>query len=250
MSTEMKLPKLPDFSKWGPIERKPMSGVRRATAQHVSQAWTTIPHVVQYDRADITSLDALRKRLSRKTEEEGKAPVTLTAFIFKVIADALKKFPQFNSSVDVQTNEIIYKHCVHIGVAVDTDRGLLVPVIRDVDKKDVPQIADELARAAEKARARKLSLDEMTGGSFTVSNLGSLGAGSFAPIINSPEVAILGVSRATMQPAYVDGHFEPRLLMPLSLSYDHRVIDGADGVRFIRWVVEALEQPALLWLDS
>ena len=168
----------------------------------------------------------------------------------KAIAEALKKFPQFNSSVDMQTNEIIYKQYVHIGIAVDTDRGLLVPVIRHVDGKDVPQLADELARAAEKARARKLSPDDMRGGSFTISNLGSLGAGSFAPIINWPEVAILGVSRATMQPAYVDGQFQSRLLMPLSLSYDHRVIDGADGVRFIRWLVEALEQPALLWLDS
>jgi pyruvate dehydrogenase E2 component (dihydrolipoamide acetyltransferase) len=176
--------------------------------------------------------------------------VTLTALMAKAIGEALGKFPQFNASVDMRAEEIIFKRYVNIGIAVDTDRGLLVPVIRDVDRKDVPVIADELAQLAQKARDRKLLPDEMRGGGFTISNLGSLKAGSFAPIINWPEVAILGVSRATMQPVYVDGHFEPRLLMPLSLSYDHRVIDGADGARFMRWLVEALEQPALLWMNT
>ena len=155
-----------------------------------------------------------------------------------------------NSSVDLASEEIVYKQYVHIGVAVDTDRGLLVPVIRDVDQKDIYQIADEIAQAAEKARNRKLSLDDMQGGSMTISNLGSLGGGAFTPIVNWPEVAILGVARARMEPVYADGEFVPRFLMPLTLSYDHRVIDGADGVRILRWIVEAIEQPALIWLDS
>jgi pyruvate dehydrogenase E2 component (dihydrolipoamide acetyltransferase) len=241
---------LPDFSAWGAVERKPMSGVRRTTAHRLTQAWNTVPHVVQHDRADITSVETLRKRQAKQAEAAGRSPVTITAFLMKVLATALKKFPQANSSVDLRTDEIIYKQYVHIGVAVDTDRGLLVPVIRDVDRKDIFQIADEIAQAAEKARGRKLSIDEMQGASFTISNLGGLGAGPFSPIVNWPEVAILGVARARMEPVWADGQFVPRLMMPLSLSYDHRVVDGADGVRFLRWVVDALEQPALIWLDA
>ena len=241
---------LPDFSKWGTIERKAMSGVRRTTAHRLTQAWSTVPHVFQFDRADITGVETLRKRLSKKSESEGRAPITITAFLMKTLAAALKKYPQMNSSVDLASDEIIYKQYVHIGVAVDTDRGLLVPVIRDVDQKDIYQIADEIAQAAEKARTRKLSLDDMQGGSMTISNLGSLGGGAFTPIVNWPEVAILGVARARMEPVYADGEFVPRFLMPLTLSYDHRVIDGADGVRILRWIVEAIEQPALIWLDS
>ena len=241
---------LPDFSKWGAIERKPMSGVRRTTAHRLTQAWNTVPHVFQLDRADITGVEVLRKRLSKKSEAEGRAPITITAFLMKTMAAALKKFPQMNSSVDLATDEIIYKQYVHIGVAVDTDRGLLVPVIRDVDQKDIFQIADELSQAAEKARNRKLSLDDMQGASVTISNLGSLGAGAFTPIVNWPEVAILGVARARMEPVFTDGEFVARFLMPLTLSYDHRVIDGADGARILRWIVEAIEQPALIWMDA
>jgi len=241
---------LPDFSKWGAVERKAMSGVRRTTAHRLTQAWNTVPHVFQQDRADITGVETLRKRLSKKSEAEGRAPITITAFLMKTLAAALKKYPQMNSSVDLASEEIVYKQYVHIGVAVDTDRGLLVPVIRDVDQKDIYQIADEIAQAAEKARNRKLSLDDMQGGSMTISNLGSLGGGAFTPIVNWPEVAILGVSRARMEPVYADGEFVPRFLMPLTLSYDHRVIDGADGVRILRWIVEAIEQPALMWLDA
>jgi pyruvate dehydrogenase E2 component (dihydrolipoamide acetyltransferase) len=241
---------LPDFSKWGAVERKGMSGVRRTTAHRLTHAWNTVPHVFQHDRADITGVETLRKRLSKKAEAEGRAPITITAFLMKTMAAAMKKFPQLNSSVDLAVDEIIYKQYVHIGVAVDTDRGLLVPVIRDVDQKDIFQIADELAQAAEKARNRKLSLDDMQGGSITISNLGSLGAGAFTPIVNWPEVAILGVARARMEPVYSDGEFVARFLMPLTLSYDHRVIDGADGARILRWIVEAVEQPALIWLDS
>jgi pyruvate dehydrogenase E2 component (dihydrolipoamide acetyltransferase) len=241
---------LPDFSKWGTVERKAMSGVRRTTAHRLTQAWNTVPHVFQQDRADISGVETLRKRLSKKSEAEGRAPITITAFLMKTLAAALKKYPQMNSSVDLASAEIIYKQYVHIGIAVDTDRGLLVPVIRDVDQKDIYQIADEIAQAAEKARNRKLSLDDMQGGSMTISNLGSLGGGAFTPIVNWPEVAILGVARARMEPVYADGEFVPRFLMPLTLSYDHRVIDGADGVRILRWIVEAIEQPALMWLDS
>ena len=241
---------LPDFSKWGTVERKPMSGVRRTTAHRLTQAWNTVPHVFQHDRADITAVETLRKRLSKKSEAEGRPPITITAFLMKTLAAALKKFPQMNASVDLATDEIIYKQYVHIGVAVDTDRGLLVPVIRDVDQKDIYQLADEIGQAAEKARNRKLSLDDMQGGSMTISNLGSLGGGAFTPIVNWPEVAILGVARARMEPVYTDGAFVARFLMPLTLSYDHRVIDGADGVRILRWIVEAIEQPALMWLDN
>ena len=241
---------LPDFTKWGTIERKAMSGVRRTTAHRLTQAWNTVPHVFQHDRADITGVEALRKRLSKKNEAEGRAPVTITAFLMKTLAAALRKFPQLNSSVDMRSDEIVYKQYVHIGVAVDTDRGLLVPVIRDVDQKDMFQIADELATAADRARNRKLSLEEMQGGSITISNLGSLGGGAFTPIVNWPEVAILGVARARMEPVYSDGEFAPRFMMPLTLSYDHRVIDGADGVRILRWIVEAIEQPALIWIDT
>src|SRR5688572_2956823 len=241
---------LPDFGRWGAIERKAMSGVRRTTAHRLTQAWGTVPHVFQHDRADITGVESLRKRLTKKAEADGRTPVTITAFLMKALAAALKKFPQMNSSVDLATEEIIYKQYVHIGVAVDTERGLLVPVIRDVDQKDIFQIADELGQAAEKARNRKLSLDDMQGASMTISNLGSLGGGAFTPIVNWPEVAILGVARARMEPVYNDGEFVARFLMPLTLSYDHRVIDGADGVRILRWIVEAIEQPALMWLDT
>ena len=241
---------LPDFAQWGAIERKPMSGVRRTTAHRLTQAWNSVPHVFQHDRADIGNVEALRKRLSKKAEAEGKAPVTITAFLIKTLAAALKKFPQMNSSVDLQAEEIIFKSYVHVGVAVDTDRGLLVPVIRNVDQKDIPQIAVEIADAAARARDRKLSLEDMQGASMTISNLGSLGAGAFTPIVNWPEVAILGVGRARMEPVYIDGAFAPRFMMPLTLSYDHRVIDGADGARIMRWIVEAIEQPALMWMEQ
>jgi pyruvate dehydrogenase E2 component (dihydrolipoamide acetyltransferase) len=241
---------LPDFSAWGPVERKAMNGVRRTTAHRLTQAWNTVPHVCQHDRADITGLESLRKRLSKTAQADGRAPITITAFLMKALGAALKKFPQMNSSVDLAAEEIIYKQYVHIGVAVDTDRGLLVPVVRDVDQKDLGQVADDIAQAAEKARTRKLSLDDMQGGSVTISNLGGLGAGPFAPIVNWPEVAILGVARARMEPVFADGQFVPRLVMPMSLSYDHRVIDGADGARILRWIVDVVEQPALLWLDA
>lgn len=240
---------LPDFTRWGDVERKQMSNIRRKTAEHLSYAWGSIPHVTQFDKADITKLEEIRKQFSKKVELEG-GKLTVTAILIKIIASALKVFPQFNSSVDMEKNDIVYKKYFNIGLAVDTDRGLLVPVIRDVDKKNIIQLSRELNEVSLKARDKKLSLEEMQGGSFTISNLGGIGGTYFTPVINSPEVAILGVSKSILEPVYKDGQIVPRLMLPLSLSYDHRVIDGADGVRFIRWIVDALENPFLLSLEG
>ena len=242
---------LPDFSRYGEIERQPMRAVRRKTAEHLSVAWATIPHVTQFDLADITALEALRKKYAKQTEAAG-GNLTVTAIAVKVVAAALRVFPQFNASIDMAADEIVLKKYVNIGVAVDTDRGLLVPVIRNADRKNIVQLAVELAQLSEKARTRKISLEEMQGGCFSISNLGGIGGTYFTPIVNAPEVAILGISRARMEPVYQkDGaQFAPRLRLPLSLSYDHRVIDGADGIRFLRWVAEALEQPFLLSLQG
>ena len=247
---------LPDFSKWGEIDRQPMSNIRRKTAEHLSYAWATIPHVTQFDKADITELEKLRKQFGKKVEEAG-GKLTVTGILLKVIASAMKVFPQFNSSVDMEKNEIVYKKYFNLGIAVDTDRGLLVPVIRDVDKKNITEISVELNEISKKARDKKLTLEEMQGGCFTISNLGGIGGTYFTPIVNSPEVAILGVSKSSYEPVYIDGGpaspvggFKPRLMMPLSLSYDHRIIDGADAIRFLRWVVNALENPFLLSLEG
>jgi pyruvate dehydrogenase E2 component (dihydrolipoamide acetyltransferase) len=240
---------LPDFSRWGAIERLPMRGIRRKTAQHLSAAWTAIPHVTQHDLADITALDELRKHYAHQVEIAG-GNLTVTAIAVKVVASALKAFPQFNVSVDMAAEEIIQKRYVHIGVAVDTDRGLLVPVIHDADTKSIVQLAVELSQLSEKARNRKLSLEEMQGGCFSISNLGGIGGTAFTPIVNMPEVGVLGISRARIEAVYQGTQFVPRLMLPLSLSYDHRVVDGADGIRFLRWIVEALEQPFLLLLHG
>ena len=240
---------LPDFSRWGEVERQPMRAVRRKTAEHLSSAWTTIPHVTQFDLADITAVDQLRKKYAKQVEAAG-GNLTVTAIAVKAIAAALRKFPQFNASVDIAASELVLKKFINIGIAVDTDRGLLVPVIRNADQKNIIQIAVELAQLSEKARNRKIALEEMQGGTFSISNLGGIGGTYFTPIVNAPEVAILGISRGSMQPKFDNGSFAPRLMLPLSLSYDHRVIDGADGIRFLRWVAEALEQPFLLALNG
>ena len=237
--------KLPDFSKWGPVEKVPMRAIRRKTAEHLSEAWTTIPHVTQQDKADITELEELRKKYSSRAELAG-GKMTVTAIALKVIASALKVFPQFNASVDMAGEEIVYKRYIHLGVAVDTDRGLLVPVIRNVDEKNITELAAELAQLSAKAKNKTLKPEEMEGGTFTITNLGGIGGTYFTPIVNHPEVAILGMSRSRIEPCWVNDRFEPRLMLPLSLSYDHRLIDGADAARFLRWVVEALEQPFLL----
>jgi pyruvate dehydrogenase E2 component (dihydrolipoamide acetyltransferase) len=240
-------PALPDFSKWGEVERKPMSGVRRKTAEHLSHAWSMVAHVTQFDKADMTVLEELRPKYAAEAERAG-GKLTVTAVLTKIVATALKKFPQFNSSIDMATESIIYKKYVHIGIAVDTEHGLLVPVVRNADQKNILQIAVEINQLAEKAKARKLSLDEMSGGSMSITNLGGIGGTAFTPIVNWPEVAILGVSRGAQEPVYKNGVIEPRQMLPLSLSYDHRVIDGADAIRFLRWVVEAVEQPFTMML--
>jgi pyruvate dehydrogenase E2 component (dihydrolipoamide acetyltransferase) len=238
-------PQLPDFAKWGKIERVSMRGVRRKTAEHLAESWNTIPHVTQHDRADITELEHLRARFAPKAEQAG-GKMTVTAIALKVCAAALKVFPQFNATIDMEKEEIIYKQYINIGVAADTDRGLLVPVIRDVDKKNIVELAVELSQLSQKAREKKITLADMEGGTFTITNLGGIGGTAFTPIVNHPEVAILGLSRSRMEPEWIGGKFEPRLILPLSLSYDHRLIDGADAARFLRWVSEAFEQPFLL----
>jgi pyruvate dehydrogenase E2 component (dihydrolipoamide acetyltransferase) len=238
---------LPDFTKYGEVERKPMSNIRRKTAEHLGHAWNAIPHVTNHDRADITALEALRKQYGAQAEKAG-GKMTMTAIAVKIVAGALKKFPQFNASIDAARNEIVYKKSVHVGVAVDTERGLLVPVIRDADRKGIIELSTELTRLSEKARSGKLSLDEMQGGGISISNLGGIGGTAFTPIVNWPEVAILGISRGATEPMWDGTMFQPRLMLPLSLSYDHRLIDGADAARFLRWVCEAFEQPFVLAL--
>ncbi len=236
---------LPDFSRWGEVERKEMTGIRRKIAESMTYSWTTIPHVTNFDSADITDLDHLRKRFAPEVEAAG-GRLTITSIAVKIIASALKAFPNFAASLDVEREQIIVKKYCHIGVAVDTDRGLIVPVIRDVDRKNIRELSVELALLAEKARTRKISLEELEGSVFTITNLGGIGGTQFAPIIHAPEVAILGLSRARAEAILVDGKFESRLMLPLALSYDHRLIDGADAARFLRWVAQALEQPFLL----
>lgn len=238
---------MPDFSKWGEVQREPWSNIRRVTAEHLSYSWNTAPHVTQFDKADVTALEELRKKYKDQVVKAG-GNLTVTAMLVKILATALQKFPQFNASIDPDRGEIIYKKYVNIGVAVDTDRGLLVPVIKDANRKNITEIAVELQQLAGKARDRKLTVDEMSGGSMSLSNLGGIGGTYFTPIVNWPEVAILGVSRGAIEPVWKDGQFVPRQMLPLSLSYDHRQIDGADAIRFLRWVVEAVEQPFLLSL--
>lgn len=236
---------LPDFTKFGAINKVEMTNIRKKTADHLSYAWATIPHVTQFDKADITLLEKTRKELNKNSEVK----VTVTAILIKIIVEALKKFPQFNSSIDMEKKEIIYKSYFNIGVAVDTEFGLIVPVIKNSDKKSLTEISVDMKALAEKARNKKIGLDDLHGGSFTISNLGGIGGTYFTPIVNSPEVAILGVSRGSLEPVWNGyGVFEPRLMLPLSLSYDHRIIDGADAIRFLRFVVESLENPIKLLL--
>jgi pyruvate dehydrogenase E2 component (dihydrolipoamide acetyltransferase) len=234
-----------DFSQWGEIERKPMSNVRKATAEHLWKSWGNTPQVTQYDKADITPLELLRKKHAGKAEAAG-GKLTMTAIAIKICAIALERFPQFNTSIDMNGGIIIQKKYVNVGVAVDTERGLLVPVIRDCNKKGIIEISAELAALSEKARKAQLGLEAMQGGCFSISNLGGIGGVGFSPIVNSPEVAILGMSRADMEPRWNGTTFEPRLMLPLSLSYDHRQIDGADAARFLRFVCAALEEPMTL----
>ncbi len=232
---------LPDFTKWGGVTVEPLSNVRKITADAMSYAWSTIPMVTQYDKADISELETFRKKFNAKSGADSK--LTMTAILVKVCAAALKAFPQFNSSLDLARKELILKQYVGIGVAVDTPGGLLVPVIRDADQKGIESLTLELNETAVKARERRLTMAEMEGGTFTISNLGGIGGTAFTPIVYAPQVAILGVSRAEMENVWNGSGFESGLRMPLSLTYDHRVIDGADGARFLRWICQALEEP-------
>lgn len=242
---------LPDFSKWGETEREPMSGIRKATVRSMTQAWSNVPMVTQFDKADITEFEALRKKYQPKAEAAG-VKLTPTAMLIKVVAGALKKFPDFNASIDTENNEIVYKKYVNIGIAVDTPNGLLVPVIKNADAKNMIGLAVELDELAAKARDRKLSPDEMQGGNFNISNLGGIGGTGFTPIVNPPQVAILGVSRGGMEPIWnkETAEFVPRMMMPMSVTYDHRLIDGAAAARFLRWICTAIEDPFLLALEG
>jgi pyruvate dehydrogenase E2 component (dihydrolipoamide acetyltransferase) len=230
-----------DFSKWGPVSRKPLSSLRKIIAQRMHESWTSVPRVTQFDEADITAIVELRKKFVA-TYKKKDANLTLTPFLMKAVVDALKKHPIFNSSLDEAAGEIVFKDYYHIGIAVDTEQGLIVPVIRDVDKKSLLQLSKELAELAEKARQRKVSGDELKGGTFTISNQGGIGGSFFTPIVNKPEVAILGVGCGALKPVVRAGKIEPRMLLPLGLSYDHRVIDGGTAARFIVEVVHALEE--------
>jgi len=240
-------PPLPDFTQFGEIERKAMNKIAKTAANNLSFAWQTIPHVTQHDLADVTELEAGRKRAS---QNKTGTKITMTVLAIKAVVAALKQYPQFNSSIDTATNEIIYKNYYHIGVAVDTEQGLVVPVIRDVNQKSVIEIARELDALATRARERKLSPADFQGGCFTISNLGGIGGTSFTPIVNWPEVAILGMSRSREQLMIVNGEPKPRLMLPLSLSYDHRVINGADAARFIVKISGLLADPSQLLIES
>lgn len=232
-------PELPDFSRWGETVTESFSTVRKLTAERLTRAWTA-PHVTQFDKADVSRLEELRKLNKDKVADSGGA-LTVTAILVKALSRALVEFPKFNSSIHMGNRTIVYKKYINIGVAVDTERGLLVPVIRDVDKKDITRISIELTEISSAAREKRLSADRLQGGTFTITNLGGIGGTFFTPVLNPPEVAILGVSRSFPEPAYVGGEFIPKLMLPLSLSYDHRIIDGAEAARFLRWLCEMLE---------
>ncbi len=229
-----------DFSKWGKVTKKPLTSLRKKIGEKMLESWNSIPHVTQNDEVDVTDLMAWTKQYGAEYEKKG-VRLTLTALILKACVQALKKYPGFNASLDETTGELVFKEYYHLGVAVDTEQGLIVPVLRDIDKKSLFEISKELGELAEKTRQRKVSLDELKGGTFTISNLGGIGGSHFTPIINKPEVAILGVSRGVLKPVIRNQKLDQRVLMPVSLSYDHRVIDGADGARFIRELVKALE---------
>lgn len=242
------LPKVPqvDFAKFGDIEIEPLGRIRKIAAPRLQASWINLPHVTQFDEADVSDMEELRKSIKPQADERG-IKLTPLAFIMRACAKALKDFPRFNASLDASGENLVYKKYLHVGFAADTEQGLIVPVVRDADKKDIYELAAVLGELAEKARGGKLKADEMQGGCFTISSLGSIGGTAFTPIINAPEVAILGVSRTRMTPIYRDGGFVPRLMLPLSLSYDHRVIDGAEAARFTRRLAEALEDaPALV----
>ncbi|MCP4454846.1 MAG: branched-chain alpha-keto acid dehydrogenase subunit E2 [Planctomycetes bacterium] len=244
------LPPLPDFSKWGTVRRESMSPVRLKTARQMHLCWSQIPHVTQFDKADITELEVLRKRYAKRAEAIG-GKLTMAVMVVKAVAQALKKFPKFNASIDMAEKEVIFKETINIGIAVKTERGLLVPVLHHVDQKNMIDISKEVIDIAGKARTGKVSMDDLTGGTFTITNLGSIGGSHFTPIVNYPEVAILGMGRAYVEAGFdAAGQCVPRTVLPLSLSYDHRLIDGAEGAAFLKWIVDAVEQPLILSLEG
>jgi pyruvate dehydrogenase E2 component (dihydrolipoamide acetyltransferase) len=235
------LPRVPevDFAKFGPVDIKPLTRIQKISGPRLHASWVNLPHVTQFDEADITLLEETRAQLKQKALSEG-IKLTPLAFILRACAKVIGQFPRFNSSLDAAGENLVYKKYLHLGFAADTPNGLVVPVLRDADRKDVYEIARELAALSEKARGGKLTAADMQGGCFTVSSLGGIGGTAFTPIINAPEVAILGVSRSSMKPVYVDGQFVPRMMLPLSLSYDHRVIDGAEAARFTTALAAAI----------
>jgi pyruvate dehydrogenase E2 component (dihydrolipoamide acetyltransferase) len=229
-----------DFAKWGPVTKRPMTTLRKAIAAHMSESWQATPRVTQFDEADITALNDARKKYAGAFEKQG-ARLTLTSFALKIVAGALRQHPVFNTSLDEAAAEVIYKEYYHIGLAVDTEQGLIVPVLRDVDKKDMLTLSKEMNEIAAKTRDRKISLEEMQGGTFTISNQGGLGGGHFTPVVNRPETAILGLGRGALKAVVREGKIEPRLMLPLALAYDHRVIDGGAAVRFMLDLVKGFE---------
>ncbi len=229
-----------DFTKWGSVTKKPMTGLRKAIAEQMTNSWQNTPRVTQFDEADITALNDLRKKYAEGYDKKG-ARLTLTSFALKIVATALKAHPVFNTSLDEETDDIIYKEYYHISLAVDTDQGLIVPVLRDVDKKNLLALSKEMNEIAAKTRDRKITLEEMQGGCFTISNQGGVGGGHFTPVINRPETAILGIGRGSLKAVVRDGKIEPRLMLPLALAYDHRVIDGGAAVRFMLDLVKGFE---------
>jgi pyruvate dehydrogenase E2 component (dihydrolipoamide acetyltransferase) len=240
-------PEMPDFSRWGEVDVESLETVRRITAQSTTISWRTIPHVTQFDKTDITQVGPFVEKHAKRVSQAG-GKLTVTAILTKVCAQALKKFPRFNASIDLKRERLILKKYVHIGMAVDTPRGLLMPVIQNADAKSITELAVEIVDLAERSRNKKIKPTELEGGSFSISNQGGIGGVGFTPIVLWPQVAILGVSRSEVAPRFIDGQFQPRTMLPLSLSYDHRIIDGADAARFLRWICDSLEQPLTLHL--
>jgi pyruvate dehydrogenase E2 component (dihydrolipoamide acetyltransferase) len=243
------IPEIPpqDFSKYGPIELRPLSRIKRLSGPHLHRAWLNVPHVTQHDEADITDLEAYRRELDAQARDRGYR-VTLLSFLIKAAVSALKQYPEFNSSLSPEKDSLILKRYYHLGIAVDTPEGLVVPVLRDVDRKGIDELSRELGSISQKARDGKLSPTDLQGASFTISSLGGIGGTAFTPIVNAPEVAILGVVRAKMAPVWNGESFVPRLMLPLSVSYDHRVIDGALAARFTRYLCHVVEDVRRLLL--
>ncbi len=239
---------LPDFGRWGEVDIRELTGVRRLTAESMAVAWRTVAHVTQFERVDITAVMEFVSRNADLVADRG-GKLTITAVLMKVCASALMRFPQFNASIDPANNRLIVKKYVHIGLAVDTPRGLLVPVVRNADRRTILDLAVDIVDLARRARNKKITPDEMEGGTFTISNQGGIGGTNFTPVVYWPQAAILGVSRAATQPRYLDGEWRPRQILPLALSYDHRIADGADAARFVSWIRRGIEDPLTLHLD-